>query len=175
MKHKHHIIPRHMGGSDHPDNLIELTVEEHAEAHRLLYEMHGKTEDKIAWLSLCGQITHKEAVRQGSKLGREKTAKILEDKHGKDWKKILSKRGTTRLLELLKEDPDFLKRVANRSFLGKKHKEESKRKIGEKNSQHQTGTGNSQYGTMWITNGIKNAKIKKDKPIPCGWQKGRKV
>ena len=34
MKHKHHIIPRHMGGTDDPSNLIELTIEEHAEAHR---------------------------------------------------------------------------------------------------------------------------------------------
>lgn len=40
-KHKHHIIPRHAGGSDHPDNLVELTVQEHAEAHRLLYEQYG--------------------------------------------------------------------------------------------------------------------------------------
>jgi len=33
MKHKHHIVPKHMGGSDDPSNLIELTIEEHAEAH----------------------------------------------------------------------------------------------------------------------------------------------
>lgn len=31
MKHKHHIIPKHMGG----------TIEEHAEAHRQLYEKYG--------------------------------------------------------------------------------------------------------------------------------------
>jgi len=32
MKHKHHIIPKHMGGSDDPENLIELTIEEHVES-----------------------------------------------------------------------------------------------------------------------------------------------
>lgn len=32
---------------------------------------------------------------------------------------------------------------------------------------------NSQYGTMWITNGTKNKKIKKDDVIPEGWYKGR--
>lgn len=42
MKHIHHIIPKHMGGSDDPANLTELSVEEHAEAHRLLYEQHGQ-------------------------------------------------------------------------------------------------------------------------------------
>ena len=37
-KHKHHIIPRHAGGSNDPDNSVYLTVEEHAEAHKKLYE-----------------------------------------------------------------------------------------------------------------------------------------
>lgn len=42
-----------MGGSNEPSNLIELTIAEHAEAHRVLFEEHGKIEDKIAWLTLC--------------------------------------------------------------------------------------------------------------------------
>ena len=49
MKHKHHIIPKHMGGSDDPDNLIALTRAQHAEAHRALYEQYGKQEDLWAW------------------------------------------------------------------------------------------------------------------------------
>ena len=38
---------------------------------------------------------------------------------------------------------------------------------------HQRGSKNSQYGTMWITNGIQNKKIKKEQNIPQGWKKGR--
>lgn len=34
MGHLHHIIPKHMGESDDPDNLVELSIEEHAEAHK---------------------------------------------------------------------------------------------------------------------------------------------
>lgn len=52
--HIHHIIPRHAGGTDDPSNLIKLTIEEHAEAHRLLWEEHGRIEDKMAWLGLSG-------------------------------------------------------------------------------------------------------------------------
>ena len=39
--HVHHIVPRHMGGTDDPSNLIKLTIEEHAEAHKKLWEKHG--------------------------------------------------------------------------------------------------------------------------------------
>ena len=50
--HKHHIVPRHMGGTNDPDNLVELTVEDHAIAHFVLWKMFGRREDKIAWLGL---------------------------------------------------------------------------------------------------------------------------
>lgn len=51
--------------------------------------------------------------------------------------------------------------------------EEHKAKIGAANSKLQTGIRNSQYGTMWITNGIENRKVKKDNPLPDGFRKGR--
>ena len=64
IKHKHHIIPRHAGGTDEPSNIVELTIEEHAEAHRLLYEKNGRDEDRLAWLGLSGQIGKDEILRQ---------------------------------------------------------------------------------------------------------------
>jgi hypothetical protein len=63
-----------MGGTDDPSNLIQLTVEEHAEAHRKLYEEHGNEYDRIAWQCLSGQINSMEATIQATKLantGRE--------------------------------------------------------------------------------------------------------
>ena len=64
MKHKHHIVPRHAGGTDDPSNLVELTVEEHADAHRILYEQHGRLQDKLAWKGLTGLIGSDEIMRQ---------------------------------------------------------------------------------------------------------------
>jgi len=59
------------------------------------------------------------------------------------------------------------------TFSGKTHTEETKKKIGKANSIKQQGSNNSQFGTVWITNGTKNVKIKKNKPIPEGWYRGR--
>lgn len=59
------------------------------------------------------------------------------------------------------------------SFEGKQHTEEAKQKIGAANSVHQKGSQNSQFGTMWITDGITSKKISKGAPIPVGWRKGR--
>ena len=68
MKHLHHIVPKHAGGTNDSSNLIELTVEEHAEAHRLLWEQYGRWQDKIAWKTLSGQISIQEARGEMMKL-----------------------------------------------------------------------------------------------------------
>lgn len=39
-REKHHIIPRGIGGSDAPENIVELTPEEHFVAHQLLVKIH---------------------------------------------------------------------------------------------------------------------------------------
>jgi len=36
----HHVLPRSMGGGDEPENLADLTPEEHYVAHQLLVKMH---------------------------------------------------------------------------------------------------------------------------------------
>jgi len=64
MNHKHHIIPKHMGGTNNPSNLIELTVEEHAEAHRLLWEQYGNWQDNVAWKALSGHIGKEEIIHE---------------------------------------------------------------------------------------------------------------
>ena len=69
LKHIHHIVPKYLGGTDDPGNLVELTVEEHAEAHRLLFEQHGNWQDRIAWLALSGRIGQEEILRMKQGLG----------------------------------------------------------------------------------------------------------
>jgi hypothetical protein len=80
----------------------------------------------------------------------------------------------------MKTDDEYRKKFSNifkgnTNWVGKHHTEESKRKIGNANSLIQRGSGNSQYGTKWITNGNENKKIKKEEPIPNGWRLGRQL
>lgn len=65
-------------------------------------------------------------------------------------------------------------------WCGKKHTEESKKKMSEthKQNHHQQGTKNSQYGTCWVTKNGDNKKISQkeiDTYIKNGWTKGRFV
>ena len=71
MLHRHHIIPRHAGGTDDPSNIEVLSVEDHALRHKQLYEEYGRKEDYIAWQALSKQITVEEAKLQiARKIGR---------------------------------------------------------------------------------------------------------
>jgi hypothetical protein len=84
-----------MGGTDEPSNLVELTVEEHAEAHRKLYEEHGSTYDFVAWKALSGQITSDEARRlatiatwtgrKHTEEAKEKIRKARSDQKSSGW------------------------------------------------------------------------------------------
>ena len=77
-----------------------------------------------------------------------------------------------------KNDDRFLSGELSHLWTNKKHTENSKRKISEKNSLNQKGEKNSQFGTCWITKNGENKKIKKElleDYINDGWIKGRKI
>jgi len=111
--HKHHIIPRHAGGSDDPSNLVELTVEEHALAHKKLYEKYGRWQDELAWLGLSGRIGKEEVIRQALIEGGRISGKLSRPHTEESKRKIgLASKG-------------------RQSTLGMKMSDETKRKISE--------------------------------------------
>jgi len=61
------------------------------------------------------------------------------------------------------------------TFKGKRHSQETKKKMSLAKKGKVSGIKNSQYGTCWITNGTENKKIKKGASIPSGWKLGRKI
>ena len=63
----------------------------------------------------------------------------------------------------------------NGTFYGKHHTQETKNRMSVSAIGKHIGDKNSQYGTMWITNGVVNKKILKTESIPDGFYKGRKI
>ena len=110
------------------------------------------------------------------KLGGQGGWSEEEHKLGSETVKDLRKDENFCLLVKQRMKKAWEKRIARgyiQYFTGKKHSEISKNLIGEKNSVHQKGKGNSQFGTHWITNGSENKKQKKNLSLPNGWKKGR--
>jgi len=68
-----------------------------------------------------------------------------------------------------------LERLRESSKLASTPEAVAKKKETFKRIKHSQGEKNSQFGTMWITNGVENKKIRREDPIPDGWRKGRKL
>ena len=107
--HIHHIIPKHMGGDDSATNLVKLTIEEHAEAHRKLYEEHGNKFDYIAYMALSNQIGHEEA----------------------NYMKLLGPKNWTPEGKKALQEAGKLRKGEKNPFYGKKHSEETKQLLRE--------------------------------------------
>lgn len=152
--HKHHIIPKHMGGTDDPKNLIRVNVAMHAFLHQQLFEQHGKIEDKAAWLSLAGRITSEEArVMVVSQPTSEETKKKMSEAQSGDknhfWGKThheetknrisasnkgknLNKKHTVQSKLLMSENRKGLASGEQNFMYGKTHTDRAKKIISER-------------------------------------------
>lgn len=202
MKHKHHVIPKHMGGTDDPSNIVELTIEEHAEAHRKLFEEHGKWEDEVAWKALAGIISKKEAtiraINEGAKKGYQKRLEKFLSQPGKtieDWHKYLSecshKAGTARRennppevrsewarISRSKWSPESEAKAAEnmRKTARATYKCKHCGKLTRNNASHATHEkrcGEGFYDIIWVTNGWDEKQQHKNEPLEEGWFVGR--
>lgn len=91
---------------------------------------------------------------------------VVKARNTENWKQRVSKS----LKERWKND--------GHPWTGRHHKESTKKKIGEVTSKAQKGTGNSQYGTCWVSNMLIKKSIKINKEflydyIAEGWLKKR--
>ena len=78
------------------------------------------------------------------------------------------------LREKRMNNENFIRFLASgNSFKGRTHTDETKRKIGLKNSKLLKGKNNPSYGKHWITNGVISKLVPKDDVFPEGWKKGR--
>lgn len=110
-----------------------------------------------------------------NKKARKKADEIILEKYGvKNPGQLTHNRELNRERMLALANLGLLKPP---SFKDKKHSEKTKQIIGEKNSVHQAGSGNSQFGTRWIHSITekRSMKISKNSNLPDGWLEGRKM
>ena len=84
---KHHIIPRSLGGSDEPDNLVRLTAREHFICHALLSEMYEK--ETFEWYKMNHAIMMMKASSDEHGNNRYFNSRLYELKR-KDFSKVMS-------------------------------------------------------------------------------------
>lgn len=104
LLHIHHIIPQYVIGNapddqeflNSPENLILLSLEDHAKAHELLYKIYGNKQDQGAVLMINSQMN--EAHKIYKTLGAEASHKVQKEQNKTFW------------------DNDFQKEMAKRSL-----------------------------------------------------------
>jgi hypothetical protein len=115
---KHHIVPKCMGGTDEPDNLVRLTAREHYIAHMLLYKQYKTSKLAHAWFSMMRTSGNQERVFTSRQYENAKQAHI----------------------SALKET----QKGSDNSFYGKTHTSETRKTISEKNKQWNKTIGKSE-------------------------------
>lgn len=120
--HTHHIIPKHMDGTDDPKNLIKVNIPMHAMLHKILWEEQGHWEDELAWRMLDGQISAAEATILAIKKAQ------IGRKHSEE--EIKRGVATARARGHYDWSEERRKKHAQ-LFIGHKHSDETKIKIGQ--------------------------------------------
>ena len=115
----------------------------------------------------------------GGGLSGEEHKRKFTSAGGKATIHLLKQYRETHLIKM-KTDPEYRENYldkirGNTNWLGKTHREETKKKMSESKQGMYDGEKNSQFGTCWVTNGKDSIKIKKGDLIPEGWILGRKI
>lgn len=159
MSHKHHIIPKHAGGTDDPSNLVELSVADHAEAHRLLYEQYGRWQDYVAWQGLAKLSPKEELVR----IRQREAGKLCQQLYPNPFAGIRTGKNFALDSEHQKKACAL---ASTETAMSKKKKTFAQR-------QHQQKENNSQFGTVWCVNedatDLSQRKKYSKNQIPNGW------
>jgi hypothetical protein len=151
-KEKHHIVPKSIGGTDEPENLVELTSKEHYLCHRILTKItEGENKRKMIYAmkimtTNCHGHRYVPAGRVFEYVREESRKSQIGVPLSEDRKMKISKslKG--------KKQSEETKRKRAEKRLGLKHSEETKKKMS------QSALGRKQ--TPEAIDKIKNARAK---------------
>lgn len=95
-----------MGGTDDPGNLMEVSVEEHAELHFDLYTKYGKWQDWVAFHCLSGQIDNEEATLEAIRFSSRETCIKRNAENNPMWNQESKDKMVKSRLEWIKNNPE---------------------------------------------------------------------
>lgn len=187
---KHHIIPLSIDRSS-VDTVI-LSFREHYIAHLLLTKaVHPHYQHKMLFAITMMKSRVLKQCRFNSKLFASLKEKANHHRSLNLKGRVISEQTREKLSTANKgrKMPDEFrsKRSINSSgqnnpMFGRYHSEESKQKMRENTDvsgqnnpmfgRHRFGEDSPNHNRIWINNGIKRSMIKKDTPVPYGWQVG---
>jgi hypothetical protein len=163
--HRHHIVPKHSGGSDEEDNFAYLTIREHIIAHYLLWKIYKNPNDLRAMHMLGAKLTSEQRRIVGiwcrdNNIGFHGASK--EEK--RNWRKRGIETQVKNKIGI--HDPKNFKKHAS---LGGKSGSRSQLNQGiaifnkKKRSEYASLGGKSLTGFICVTNGKHRTRIKPDK------------
>ena len=165
---RHHIVPKCMGGTDDKDNLIDLFAREHFIAHKLLaQENPEKTGLIYAWSCMAFvkgsnqeryELTAEEYEEARKAISEVMRNRIITDETRENMRKASqAKVQNPEYIQKQKSSHKGLQAGENNPMFGKRHTEETRRKIGAstseraKNSDWRKSIGDANRG-------VKNAR-----------------
>lgn len=140
LYHKHHIIPKSMGGNNAPDNLVYLTPREHYIAHLLLPMMVISPIHKRSMYYALVRFLGKNSQASGAK-------------------------HTSRIYQKILEDTVIHMSGERNPFYGKTHSEQSRKRMIESHKGKHTGEDNSFYGRLHSDKTKRKMSINRSIPI----------
>lgn len=159
---KHHIIPKSLGGSNDPTNLVKLSAREHYICHLLLVKMtEGTSRTKMryaAWMMIKNNQYQDRLLINGRRFQilREQLVRANKERSGPNLGKIMSEEQKNKI------------GLSQRGIPKGPHTEEHKQKLRvPKSEEHKKALSLARIGKSW---GYKHSEETKSKM--SSWQKG---
>lgn len=125
----HHIIPKCLGGSNESNNIVLLTAREHFIAHRLLCKIEPKNNKLWSAMFIMMYGNKKQTNRKGKI--NSVTYEMIQKKY----------------VDNMRKKKGFLN-----SFYGRKHSEETRKRMKESRARlNICGENNPNYGNFWTS------------------------